>query len=120
MFVIYLPRESGLARVSGKWTSRFDQLSMPTLSRHWLVSRYCIKAFSPVSSGQVVGFFVSGGGYRGYFVVSYHPTGGTAALVPPYRFTLCVEESGTKNRNTPVSLSIPDRAKPEVSPQNNN
>jgi len=69
---------------------------MSTLSRHLPVNRYCMKAFSPVSGAQVVDFFVSGGGHKGYllFLIAI---GGTAALVPPYHFTL-YEESRTKNR----------------------
>jgi len=64
-----------------------------------------MKAFFPLSSGQVVGFCQWWWVQR-LFVVSYRPIGGTAALVPPYGFTLCIEESRQKTGNALVSLSF--------------
>jgi len=56
---------------------------MSTVSRYLLVSRYCMKAFFPVSGGQVI--------------VSYRP------LVEPLRLfhptvLRCIEKGRTKNR----------------------
>jgi len=85
---------------------------MPTLSRHWLVSRYCMKAFSPVSSGQVVGFFVSGGGHRGYllFLIAHWWNRCACSTLPFYRFPLCIEESRTKNRSCASFTLFPGKA----------
>jgi len=64
-----------------------------SLSRHLLVSRYCMKAFSPVSGGQVG--FVSGGGHRSYLLFLTRP------LVEPLRLfhptvLLCIEREQNK------------------------
>jgi len=78
---------------------------MPALSRHWLVSCDCMKAFFPVSSGQVVGFCQWWWVQR-LFVVSYRPLVEPLRLFHPTVLLSVLKRAEQKTGNAPVSLSF--------------
>ena len=65
-----------------------------------------MKAFPPVSSGQVVSFFVSGGGHRGYLLFLIRPLVEPLRLFRPTVLLSVLKRAEQKTGNAPVSLSF--------------